>query len=319
MKTAEAFFIRRLRARARTRARARKKLVAQRPGDLDEHGHDAQEHLARFVVGRVAEQPESAREVDGGGALVRRAPGEPVQACLVGPRVLARTFGDVERNARRRPPELVGDGTLVEAWASLRSFRPKDDAGGYDGNAWGGFRGQRRSNETHVSTTDPEARLMRKGNGQPAKLSFSAHTLVENRNGLLVDVRVALATGYAEREVAMQMIDAAGIRNATLGADKAYDTRDFVQQCRCRNITPHVAQNNTRRRSAIDGRTTRWPGYALSLVKRRITEQGIGWFKTVATLRKSRYRGVQRTGLYASIAAAAYNLLRLARLVPAPS
>ena len=159
---------------------------------------------------------------------------------------------------------------------------------------------------------------MRKGKGQSAKLSFSTHLLMENRNGLLTDVRVALATGRAEREVALQMLDAAQLRGGTVGADKAYDTDDFVADCRFGGITPHVARNDRCRRSGIDERTTRWPGYHVSQVKRRLIEQGMGWLKTVAGLRKSRFRGVVRTGMYAYVAGAAYNLLRIARLMASP-
>lgn len=163
------------------------------------------------------------------------------------------------------------DGTLIEAWASLKSFKKKDspnDAEPPDdpGNPTVDFRGEKRSNETHESSTDPEARLARKSNGTTSKLSFSAHSLMENRNGLLVDFRVDLATGTAERTVALEMVDQelAGERRITLAADRGYDTRDFVQACRARNISPHIAQNISNRRSAVDARTTRHAGYAVS-------------------------------------------------------
>lgn len=211
------------------------------------------------------------------------------------------------------------DGTLIQAWSSLKSYRPKGDNDVDDGNGWGCFRGQRRTNETHASRTDPESRLMRKGKGQAATLCFSAHALMENRNGLLLDLRVAEASGYAERRVALEMLDDSNICNGTLAADRGYDTRDFVEQCRRRGITPHVAQHTVRRTSAVDGRTTRWPGYAVSQIKRRLIEQTLGWIKTVGGLRRSRYRGIAKTQLYASVSAATYNLLRIARLLPQPT
>ena len=212
------------------------------------------------------------------------------------------------------------DGTLIDAWASMKSFRPKDedDDEGGDGNGWGDFRGQKRSNETHQSKTDPEAKLARKGKGREAKLSYAGHALMDNRNGLVVDVMVTEADGNAERQAALQMLVQAEPRDATLGADKGYDTRDFVLDCRALNVTPHVAQNaNERRRSAIDARTTRHPGYAISQRIRRRIEQYFGWMKTVGTLRRTRYRGRRRTELYAHITGAAYNLLRMAKLLPA--
>jgi transposase len=217
------------------------------------------------------------------------------------------------------------DGTLIDAWASLKSFKerkgsdakgPPDDPG----NPTVDFHGQKRGNETHQSTTDPEAKLARKGSGKEAKLSYSGHALMENRHGLLVDLRIAEANGRAEREAALQMVDdeLPGENTITLGADKAYDTRDFVAQCRSRNVTPHVAQNqNARRRSAIDARTTRHPGYAVSQRIRKRVEEIFGWVKTVANFRRTRYRGRARTQLAAYFIGAAYNLLRIAKLVPA--
>lgn len=207
------------------------------------------------------------------------------------------------------------DGTLIEAWASLKSFRPKDEPAVKDNNGWADFRGHTRNNDTHASTTDPDARLWRKGKGREAKLCFMGHSLMENRNGLLVDMPVTLATGHAERDAALQMVDAIGLRGATLGADRGYDTGDFVEACRSRGITPHVAQNTSKRRSAIDGRTTRWSGYAISLIKRRLIEQGFGWAKSVGGLRRSRLRGIVKTQVLAHVVGAAYNLLRIARLV----
>lgn len=207
------------------------------------------------------------------------------------------------------------DGTLIEAWASLKSFRPKDQQAAKDNNGWADFRGHARKNDTHASTTDADARLWRKGKGREAKLCFMAHSLMENRNGLLVDMRVTLATGHAERDAALQMADALGLCDVTLGADRGDDTGDFVEACRSRGITPHVAQHTNKRRSAIDGRTTRWSGYPISLIKRRLIEQGFGWAKSVGGLRRSRLRGIVKTQVLAHVVGAAYNLLRIARLV----
>ena len=206
------------------------------------------------------------------------------------------------------------DGTLLEACASLKSFRPKGEADG-DNNGWGDFRGEARSNDTHESKTDPEARLMRKGNGQPAKMSFMGHALVENRHGLLVDLRVSAATGYAEREVAIEMVDEhVHAERPTLGADRGYDTRDFVENCRRIGVTPHVAQNDSRRRSAIDQRTTRHVGYSISQRIRMRIEQVFGWGKTIGGLRRSRYRGQKRTQFATYLVGAAYNLMRITNL-----
>lgn len=211
------------------------------------------------------------------------------------------------------------DGTLIEAWASIKSFRPKDEDGG-DHNGWGDFNGQKRSNETHESKTDPEAKLMRKGKGQEAKLSFSGHALMDNRNGLVVDLRIAEANGFAEREVALQRVGRAKPvgKRVTLGADRAYDTRGFVAGCHQRGVVPHVAQNqHERRRSAIDRRTTRHPGYQMSQRVRMRVEQIFGWMKSIGGLRRTRFRGKRRTQLAATIVAVAYNLLRLSSLMTA--
>lgn len=210
------------------------------------------------------------------------------------------------------------DGTLIEAWASMKSFRPKDEDDDGDGNGWGDFRGTRRSNETHQSRTDPESRLARKGNGREAKLCFSGHALMDNRSGLVLDLRVAEANGRAERELALQLVDDClpGSQRITLGADKGYDTKDFVAECRQRNITPHLAQNeHARRRSALDARTTRHRGYAISQRCRMRIEPIFGWIKAIGGLRRSRYRGRRRTQLAAHVTGAAYNLLRIAKLM----
>lgn len=217
------------------------------------------------------------------------------------------------------------DGTLLEAAASLKSFTPKDGPPHNEppddpGTPTVTFRGEKRSNSTHQSTTDPEARLYRKGRGQPAHLAYLGHALMENRHGLLVDFTVSQATGTAERDAALALIDGAkarGFHPRTLGADKGYDTRDCVAQLRARRVTPHVAQNTSGRRSAIDGRTTSWPGYAVSQRVRKRVEEIFGWMKTVGGLRRTRYRGLAKTQLAGYLVATAYNLVRLARLAPA--
>ncbi|MEZ4481124.1 MAG: IS5 family transposase [Dehalococcoidia bacterium] len=178
------------------------------------------------------------------------------------------------------------------------------------------FRGNPRKNDTHVSTTDPEARLYTKSSGQAAKLCFMGHLLTENRSGLVLDILVTEATGGAERETAIRLLERRpGVhRRATLGADKAYDTRDFVRQCREQDVTPHVAQNTTNRKSAIDGRVTRQEGYAVSQRKRKRIEEVFGWVKTVGATRKLRYVGIARNQLWMTFQAIAYNLVRIANL-----
>src|ERR1051325_2697517 len=218
------------------------------------------------------------------------------------------------------------DGTLVEAWASLKSFRPKEEKrppGSDDpGNPTVNFRGEKRSNESHQSTTDPEALLARKGDGKEAKLSYSGNLLVENRNGLIVDAEVFQANGTAERDAALIMLEQiAGSKQVTVGGDKGFDTKEFVKECREMRVTPHVAQNVARRGgSAIDGRTTWHLGYAISQRKRKRIEECFGWLKTVALLRKVRHRGVCKVHWIFTLACAAYNLVRmrnLAATVPA--
>jgi transposase len=214
------------------------------------------------------------------------------------------------------------DGTLIEAWASLKSFRPKDGsdeppASGGGRNAEADFRGERRSNETHASITDPDARLYRKGTGKEAKLCFMGHALMENRSGLLVGACLTRADGHAERVAALTLIEprADRPRAITLGADKGYDAQDFVNELRAMRVTPHVAQNTSRRRSAIDGRTTRHVGYGLSQRIRKRIEEAFGWIKTVAGQDKTRFCGIERVELAFTFAAAAYNLICLPRLL----
>jgi transposase len=211
------------------------------------------------------------------------------------------------------------DGTLIEAWASMKSFRPKDGSGSPPDPGRNGerdFRGETRRNETHASTTDPDARLIRKGPGQAAKLAYMGHILMENRHGLAVDARLTTATGTAEREAAVAMVDdLPGSHRVTLGADKAYDTAGFVAALRERRVSPHVTQNTSGRRSAIDGRTTRHPGYAVSLRIRKRIEEVFGWVKSSAGLRKTRHRGLERVGWTFTLTVAAYNLVRLPKLL----
>ena len=213
------------------------------------------------------------------------------------------------------------DGTLIDAWASMKSVRPKDeDDDDNDSNGWADFRGEKRSNDTHESKTDPEAKLMRKGKGREAKLSYVLNALMENRNGLLVGVQVDEATGTAERDGALDLIERElpGNRRITVGADKGYDTKDFVARLRELNATPHVAQNITEYRgSAIDARTTSRPGYRASEIVRRRIESIFGWGKSTGSLRKSRFKGKKKTNLWVTIVGAAYNLLRVAKLAPA--
>jgi transposase len=211
------------------------------------------------------------------------------------------------------------DGTLIEAWASLKSFRRKDgddEPPGPGRNGERNFRKEKRSNETHASTTDPEARLARKSDGQEAKLAYTGHLLMENRNGLVVDARLTQATGTAEPEAALAMLQALPGGHKTVGTDKNYDTAKFVAEARTRRITPHVAQNiTTQRGSNIDGRTTRHVGYRLSQVIRKRIEEANGWIKTVGGMAQTKLRGLKRVGWMFTFKAAAYNLIRLPRLL----
>jgi hypothetical protein len=214
------------------------------------------------------------------------------------------------------------DGTLLEACAGLKSFKrvggaeepPPDDPG----NPTVDFHGEKRSNQTHQSTTDPDAMLAKKGAGKEAKLSYSGHVLMENRNGLVTEAEVLQANGTAERDAGLVMIEKIpGDQPVTVGADKAYDTKNFVDESRNMNATPHVAQNNKGRKSAIDGRTTRHSGYAISQQKRKRVEEIFGWMKTVGGMRKLRHRGLQLVGWMFTFAAAAYNLVRIRNLTTA--
>ena len=226
------------------------------------------------------------------------------------------------------------DGTLIEAWASMKSFKAKeppqdnsksdpDERPATEGrNAEVDFHGEKRSNETHASTTDPDARLYRKSPGQGAKLCFIGHVLMENRGGLVVDAELTRATGYAERYAALEMIkgvtgEDGTTRRITVGGDKGFDTADFVMELRELGAVPHVAQNTKSRRSAIDGRTTRHPGYAVSQRIRKRIEEVFGWTKTVAGQRKTRFRGLPRVRWAFTFAMAAYNLIRLPKLLRA--
>lgn len=219
------------------------------------------------------------------------------------------------------------DGTLIEAAASFKSFKPKDGpppptTDNDPGNPSVDFHGEKRSNATHQSTTDPEALLFKKAMGKEAKLGFLVHGLMENRNGMLVDLVTTQATGTAERDVVPELLQGAKeryFRPKTLGGDKNYDTRGCVDAMREEGVTPHVAQNTKRKGgSAIDGRTTRHPGYAVSQRIRKRVEEIFGWMKTVGGFRKTRYRGVARTGLCGYLVGAAYNLVRMTRVLAKP-
>jgi transposase len=232
-------------------------------------------------------------------------------------------FAEVLAQARSRAllssEHFTVDGTLIEAWASHKSFKRKDGSDQQPpddpGNPTVDFHGERRSNATHQSTTDPEARLAKKGAGKEAKLSFAGHVLMENRNGIAVNACVNLAEGRAEVEAAVAMVEEIpGQHRVTLGGDKNYDTKEFVQEMRDHQVTPHLALKAT---TIIDARTTRHPGYAISQQKRKRVEEIFGWLKTVGGLRKTRHRGVERVGWMFTFALAAYNLVRMRNLAAA--
>jgi transposase len=236
---------------------------------------------------------------------------------------LARVVEQARAKGLTSDEHFSVDGTLLEAWASLKSFQakdkkeemPPDDPGNPNVN----FRGEKRSNQTHESKTDPDALLARKGEGKESKLSYSGNLLMENRHGLILEAEVVQARGTAERDAALGMLEQIpGSQRVTVGGDKAFDTRDFVKECRHMGIVPHVAQNTKRRGgSAIDGRTTRHPGYAISQRKRKRIEECFGWLKTIALMRKVRHRGVGRVDWIFTFACAAYNLVRMRNLAAA--
>jgi len=233
---------------------------------------------------------------------------------------LAQVVSQASEEGLTSDEHFTVDGTLIEAWASLKSLQPKDEKQAPPddpGNPTVDFHGQKRSNETHESTTDADARLARKGNGKEAKLSYNSNLCVENRNGLILDTETWEATGTAERDAALAMLERIpGTERVTVGADKAYDTKDFVAECRNLNVTPHVAQNEKRPGgSAIDGRTTRHGGYAVSQKKRKRIEECFGWLKTIALMRKVRHRGTLKVGWVFTLAAATYNLVRMRNLM----
>jgi transposase len=239
--------------------------------------------------------------------------------------IAERFFGGVLKQAREA--ELLSDehfsvdGTLIEAWASQKSFQRKDscDVKPPDdpGNPTVNFHGEKRSNQTHESTTDPDARLARKSGGHEAKLAYTGNVLIENRNGLVVDTELMQSNGTAERDAAMRMaVRIHGDARVTLAADKGYDTKEFVSEMRHMNVTPHVSQNVRRPGgSAIDNRTTRHAGYKISQQKRKRIEEVFGWLKTVGALRKTRHRGLFKVGWVFTFAAAAYNLVRMRNLL----
>jgi len=235
----------------------------------------------------------------------------------------AEVLGEARTHGLLSDEHFTVDGTLLEAWASHKSFRPKDEdpppPSGDPKNPAVNFRGERRKNDTHASTTDPDARLYRKGDGQPARLVYMGHVLMENRSGLVVDTEVTPADGYGERHAALTMVEAVPGDRVTLGGDKAYDDAWFVDELRHMRVTPHVAQNTKNRRSAIDARTTRHPGYAISQRKRKRVEEIFGWMKTVGLLRKLRHRGGGRVTWIFRFTAAAFNLVRIRNLVYAAS
>jgi hypothetical protein len=244
---------------------------------------------------------------------------------LLAHQVVEGLFAEVLRLADSRgllsKEHFSVDGTLIQAWASQKSFRPKDGSddqrpGGGGRNAQADWKGQPRTNDTHASTTDPDARTYRKSHNTASILCYQGHVLMENRNGLVVSAVATHADGFGERRAALAMLDAvpdSGRRS--VGADKAYDTTDFVAACRERNITPHVACNDTRRGgSAIDGRTTRHPGYRLSQIIRKRIEEPFGWGKTVGRIRQTVFRGLQRVDQQFKLTMTASNLMRIARI-----
>ena len=247
---------------------------------------------------------------------------ERLLAGVVAEEFFSLIVGQARKRKLLSDEHFTVDGTLIEAWAGHKSFQRKNNEDTLNppppdpgSNPTVDFRRQRRKNDTHESLTDPLARLYKKTRGSESRLAYMGHLLTENRNGLVVDVRLTQATGKAEREAAVDMLGGKPLsRPVTLGADRGYDTAGFVEQLRQMNVTPHVAQNNTNRRSALDERTTRHEGYAISLRKRKRVEEVFGWLKTVALQRKTRFIGPERTGWMFTFAAAAYNLVRMRNL-----
>jgi transposase len=236
---------------------------------------------------------------------------------LLTSQVAQQFFAEVNRQAKRfmSDEHFTVDGTLIQAWASQKSYRPKDGSDDSDGT---NFHGQTRSNETHQSTTDPDARSYKKSYGKEARLSYLGHALVENRNGLIAAAMATHADGHAERDAALLMLhdkQKDSPRRITVGADKAYDTRDFVTAARALNVTAHVTENNNGRRSNLDRRTTRHPGYALSLSRRWLVEKSFGWLKQTGPLRQVKLRGLEKVDWLFVFSCAAHNLLRLPRLL----
>ena len=231
--------------------------------------------------------------------------------------VAQRFFAEVNQRAKRfmSDDHFTVDGTLIQAWASQKSFRPRDDSN--DGNGTN-FHGQKRSNDTHESTTDPDARLYKKSYGKESHLAYLGHALVENRNGLIAQAMATAADGYAEREAALLLLEQqrkAGKRRITLGADKAFDAKDFVNAARKLNVTVHVTKNDNQRRSNLDRRTTRHAGYAISLSRRWLVEKGFGWLKQTGPIRQVKLRGLHKVDWLFVFSCAAHNLCRLPRLI----
>ena len=235
---------------------------------------------------------------------------------LLSSEVAQQFFAEVNRQGKKLMSDehFTVDGTLIQAWASQKSFRSKDGSDDDGAN----FHGQKRSNETHASTTDPDARLYKKSYGKESKLSYLGHALVENRNGLIAAAMVTRADGYAERDAALLMLDQRQkdrSRRITVGADKAYDTKDFISTVRELNVTAHVTRNDKGRRSNLDRRTTRHPGYAISLSRRWLVEKGFGWLKQTGPLQQVKLRGLEKVDWLFVFSCAAYNLIRLPSLI----
>lgn len=230
---------------------------------------------------------------------------------------LAKVAEQARRNNLLSDEHFSVDGTLIEAWASIKSFKPKNEPpqAPMGRNEERDFHGKKLKNDTHASTSDPNAKLYKKGKGKEAKLSYMGHALMENRNGLIVNVMVTTATGTAERDAAAIMVaEVPGSHRITVGGDKGYDTKGFVEAMRDNHATPHVAQNTTNRASAIDGRTTRHEGYKVSIRIRKRIEEAFGWIKAIGNFRKTRHKGVEKVDWYFTLTAAAYNLIRMRKL-----